>query len=101
MFCSTYKDGFDCDTCSTGYQLNATGDCEKIPPVPTTSAPILSSTPVYTEVMIDTKNPQGTAGDIYGMADDFLRGTNPVIATANVLGARIRTYRNNTAEVTI
>jgi hypothetical protein len=34
--CLTYKDGFDCATCNSGFQLNSTGDCEKIvtpPPV--------------------------------------------------------------------
>lgn len=76
-FCATYKDGFDCDTCISGYQLNLKGDCDKVPVIPIASTPILSSAPTYTEVMIDPKNLQGSAGDIFSMTDDFLRGTNP------------------------
>lgn len=39
--CQSYKDGFDCLQCNTGFQLNNTGDCMPIPPPinNTTTAP--------------------------------------------------------------
>ncbi len=63
--CLTYKDGFDCETCNNGFQLNSTGDCDKISTVPVPTA--INNT--YTDVLVDPKNIKGSSADTYIIAD--------------------------------
>ena len=92
--CMTYKDGFDCSVCGNGFQLNANGECVVIPP------PIVVPSADFTDVVIDPKSP-ALNSDAYSLSVDYFKSFKNELKNSDPIGAMVRTYKNNTVQVTI
>lgn len=93
--CQTYKDGFDCQSCLSGFALNSAGECEQIP-VPVT--PTIPTTPVpeYTDVLVDVKSPSAVYAEYFDITVDYFKAFKTQLANSNPTGANVRTYKNGT-----
>lgn len=92
-YCATYKDGFDCATCLSGYTLNLSGQCEKI--IQNTSTTNVStetntnsSSPL--QIVIDFNKIDGPYMEYYYIADDFLRSAKMDLQGAKTSLAKFR-----------
>ena len=84
--CAKYKDGFDCESCAQGYQLNSGGDCTLIPPPP----PPPPAEPDFKDSIINPDDPSDPFTDYFLLSNDYFISLYLLAEDPKVVGAKVR-----------